>query len=72
MLPVLGGKIIELQQHVAILRQTCDGLLILHRIGFLEQIKGFDGFGFGLRHPDLLKLALGFGMKGLWNEGALE
>ena len=63
MLPVFGGKIIECQQHIAVLLETLDGLVILGAIGRQEVIEGFPGFILGLRHPDVVQMPFGLGLQ---------
>src|SRR5438034_9459491 len=61
-LPVLGGKIVEGEQHVAILGQTFDRLVVLRAVVFRESIEGgLDGLP-GLGHHNVLERSLGFAL----------
>jgi hypothetical protein len=55
MLPVLGGEVVEGEQHVTILRQAFDRLVVLRAVDFRESIEGGLGIPRGLGHPDVLK-----------------
>src|ERR1700704_3110553 len=64
-LPVLGGKVVEGEQHVAILGQTFDRLVVLRTVDFRESIEGDRGVVPGLGHPDVLERPLGFALQTL-------
>lgn len=59
MFPVLGGKIIECQQHVAIFFEAADSLVVFGFVKFDEMIKGRLGILARLGHPDVLQGGLG-------------
>ena len=61
-LPVFCRKFIERQKRVAVLNQLGNGLLVFHAVGFDEEIEGCVGFGFRFRLPDIVQMALGFGL----------
>ncbi len=65
MLPVLGGEVVEGEQHVAILGQALDRLVVFRAVGFRERIEGGLGVLPGLGHPDVLKRSLGFALQTL-------
>src|SRR5260370_37617648 len=58
-LPVLGRKVIEGEQWVAIFAEALDSLLVLDAIAFDEAIECSLGVLPGLRHPDVLQCTLG-------------
>jgi hypothetical protein len=62
--PVLGPEIVETQQAFTVLDQTFDGLVVLHALGFDEEIKSALGFRLGLGHPDIVQLIIGFALPG--------
>ena len=64
-LPVLGGEVVEGEQHVAILGQALDRLVVLRAVDFRESIERGLGVLPGLGHPDVLKRPLGFGLQAL-------
>ncbi len=68
-LPMLGGKVMECQQRLAILAQTFGGLVVLDGVAFDESIEGGPGLGFGFGHRDVLQRALGFRMLALRQPG---
>ena len=63
-LPVLGGEVVEGEQHVAILRQAFDRLVVLRAVDFHESIEGGLGVLPGLGHPDVLQCPLGLCLAG--------
>ena len=64
-LPVLGGEIVEGEQHVAVLGQAFDRLVVLRAVDFRECIEGGLGVRPGLGHPDVLERPLGFALQTL-------
>ena len=63
MLPVLGWKIIERQQVVAVPGQFGHGVLVFDAISFDEEVKSRLSFFLRLRHPDVLQICLGLVMQ---------
>src|SRR4029077_17176607 len=63
--PSLGRKTVEGEQHVAILDQTFDRLVVLRAVDFRESIEGGLGVLPGLGHPDVLERPLGFALQTL-------
>src|SRR5215510_3972248 len=59
MLPVLGGKVVEGEQRVAIFFQTGGRLLVFQRVALDESVERGKGVHFRLGHPDLLQVTLG-------------
>jgi hypothetical protein len=62
---VLGGEVVEGEQHVAILGQALDRLVVFRAVDFCERIEGGLGVLPGLGHPDVLKHSLGFALQTL-------
>src|SRR5262245_28367329 len=60
MLPVLGRKIVEGEQRVAILDQALDRLVVFNAPGLDEGVEGGKRILLGLGHPDFLQRPLGF------------
>src|SRR3954462_7904969 len=65
MLPVLGGKIVEGEQCVAVLCEARDRLVVLDPVGLDKGVEGDQRLLFGLGHPDVLKGAFGLGLLAL-------
>jgi hypothetical protein len=65
-LPVLGGKIVEGEQRLAILLQAFGGLLVFARVGLDEGVERGLGLGLGFRHPDRLQGPLDLAVLALW------
>jgi hypothetical protein len=55
---VLSREVVEGQQLVAVFHQLAHGLLILHAVGFDEEIEGGCRLLLGLGHPDVLQFRL--------------
>src|SRR5260370_17118474 len=66
-LPVLGRKVIEGEQWVAIFAEALDSLLVLEAVAFDEAIECSLGVLPGLRHPDVLQRTLGLCLQALWH-----
>src|SRR3954470_8315537 len=64
-LPVLGGKIVEGEQGVAVLHEARDRLVVLDPVGLDKGLEGDQRLLFGLGHPDLLQRALGLPLQAL-------
>ena len=62
---MLGREIVERQQVGAVFGQAFDSPVVFHAISLDEEIEGGVGFGFGLGHPDILQMRLGFRLHGL-------
>jgi len=52
------------QQRVPVLDQLGDRLVPFHAVGLFEEIEGGVGLGAGLSLPDVVQMALGFGLDG--------
>src|SRR5947207_1268672 len=64
-LPVLGGEVVEGEQHVAVLGQAFDRLVVLRVVDFCECIEGGLGVRPGLGHPNVLERWFGFALQTL-------
>src|SRR6266571_3498603 len=64
-LPVLGRKVIEGEQWVAIFAEALDSLLVLEAVALDEAIECSLGVLPGLRHPDVLQRTLGLCLQAL-------
>src|SRR3974390_1973621 len=60
MLPVLGRKVVEGEQRLAILDQAFDGLVVFDAPSFDEGVECCERIFLGLSHPDFLERPLGF------------
>lgn len=60
--PVFGGKVVEGQEPLAIFGQFCDRLVVFDAVGLDKEIKGLTCVSLGLRLPDVVQMALGFGL----------
>src|SRR6516165_9626749 len=65
MLPVLGRKVVERQQRIAVLGQAIGSSLVFDLVGFDKGIQCLNGILLGLGHPDLLQRTLGLGVQAL-------
>src|SRR5271167_3967213 len=65
MFPMLGGKVVEGEQRLAVLAEALDSLLVLDAIAFDEAIECSLGVLPGLRHPDVLQCTLGLCLQAL-------
>ncbi len=59
MLPVLGGKVVERQQHVLVLDQFGVHLVVFHAVGFDEEVEGGFRVGSGFGLSDVVQLTRG-------------
>src|SRR5258705_13609663 len=64
-LPVLGRKVVERQQRIAVLDQAIDRSLVFDLVGFDKGFQCLNGILLGLGHPDLLQRTLGLGVQAL-------
>src|SRR5215467_10954529 len=60
MLPMLGRKIVEGEQRLAILDQAFDRLVVFDTPSFDEGVECCERIFLGLSHPDFLERPLGF------------
>jgi hypothetical protein len=63
---VLGGKIVEGEQRIAVLHEARDRLVVLDPVGLDKSIEGDQRLRFGLGHPDVLERAFGLGLQARW------
>lgn len=63
--PVLGGEVVEGQEHLPILRQALDCLGVFRLVGLHEQVERLVGVLLRVGHPDGVQLRLGFRLKPL-------
>jgi len=59
-----GRVVVKGQQCVPVLDQLGDSLVPFHAVGLFEEIEGGVGLGAGLGLPDVVQMALGFGLDG--------
>jgi len=60
--PMFSGKVIEGQQHVTIFGQLPHSLVVFHAVGRNEEIERSFSVDAGLSLPDIVQMALGFGL----------
>ena len=61
-LPVLRWEVIEGEQHVAVFDQFGCRPFVFHTVGLNEEFEGGIGFGLRFSLPDVMQMALGFGL----------
>ena len=61
---MLGREVVEAQQAFTVLDQTLCGLVVFCAVGCDEEVEGGFGVGPSLGHPDVVQMALGFGLQG--------
>ena len=60
MLPMLGRKVVEGEQRIAIFDQALDHLVVFDAPGLNEGVECHERILLGFGHPDLLQRPLGF------------
>src|SRR3984893_9432286 len=64
---MLGLKVVEGQQRIAVLGQAIGSSLVFDLVGFEKGFECLDAILLGLGHPDLLQRTLGLGVQALWH-----
>ncbi len=59
---MLSREAVEGEQHSPVFGQFPNRLVIFRAVGFHEEIEGGPGFGLRFRLPDIMQVALGFGL----------